>query len=484
MRASLPRLIGLAALAAAMLPAAPAAASQITSDGSTVTYTAGPGESNSVLVSRVAYDTSCGSIGAPCLSVWDSRAHMTSVSGACELDSSDPIYGDTAVCSVPTTVVANLGDRDDSYWGWDGPNIVDAGAGNDTPLIGSGGDDTLRGGIGSDVLEGWGGDDVLDGGSGDDYLEGIAYVEEGMTHGTDTYVGGGGYDTVTYEGRTEDLSLSPDGVANDGAAGERDDIGADVMAIGGGRGADTMTGSGARNVLGGGEGDDTISGAGGDDHLVGGPGADRLTGGDGQDLLGGESGDDTLDGGTGVDRYYGDSVSACIAYSCPSGRDDIRARDGEREEISCGPGTDTLEADPIDVIYDSVTLVDQCEGHTGTATAGGSNGAPSVATRFRVSGATVDRRGRIVVRFTAPGTGKATVRASARMPRSRRIAVGTASRRIARAGKSTLTITPSRAAKRALRSRTRLTTTLKIAFQPTGGGAGSRNVRRVTLRQR
>ena len=34
-----------------------------------------------------------------------------------------------------------------------------------------------------------------------------------MTHGTDTYVGGGGYDTVTYEGRTEDLSLSPDGVA-------------------------------------------------------------------------------------------------------------------------------------------------------------------------------------------------------------------------------------------------------------------------------
>ena len=52
MRASLPRLIGLAALAAALLPAAPAAASQITSNGSTVTYTAAPGESNSVLVSK------------------------------------------------------------------------------------------------------------------------------------------------------------------------------------------------------------------------------------------------------------------------------------------------------------------------------------------------------------------------------------------------------------------------------------------------
>ena len=40
MRAALPRLIGLAALAAALLPASPAAASQITSNGSTVTYTA------------------------------------------------------------------------------------------------------------------------------------------------------------------------------------------------------------------------------------------------------------------------------------------------------------------------------------------------------------------------------------------------------------------------------------------------------------
>jgi len=129
MRAALPRLIGLAALLAALLPAPPAAASQITSDGSTVTYTAGPGESNSVLVSSVAYDTSCGSIGAPCLSVWDGRAHMTSVSGACELVTSDPITGDTAVCSVPTDVVANLGDRDDSYWDWNGPSIVDAGAG-------------------------------------------------------------------------------------------------------------------------------------------------------------------------------------------------------------------------------------------------------------------------------------------------------------------------------------------------------------------
>ncbi len=299
-----------------------------------------------------------------------------------------------------------------------------------------------------------------------------------MTHGTDTYVGGGGYDTVTYEGRTEDLSLSPDGVANDGAAGEHDNIGTDVMGVGGGHGADTMTGNGGRNVFGGGEGDDVLAGAGGDDHLVGGSGADKLTGGDGQDLLGGEDGDDMLDGGAGVDRYYGDSVSACIAYSCPSGRDDIRARDGEREEINCGPGTDTLEADAVDVIYDSVTLVDQCEGHLGTPA--GSSGTSG----FAVAGAKADRRGRIVIRFTAPGPGKASVRASARHPRSRRIAVGSASRGISAAGKATLTLTPSRAAKRELRMRGRLTVSLDVAFKPAGAGAVTRQTRRVTLRRR
>ena len=136
------------------------------------------------------------------------------------------------------------------------------------------------------------------------------------------------------------------------------------------------------------------------------------------------------------------------------------------------------------MIYDSVTLVDQCEGHTGTPTTGGSSGAPAGTAVFGVTGAKVDRRGRIVVRFTAPGPGRARVRASARLSRSIRLTVGSASRTISRAGKATLTVRPSRAAKRALRSRVRLTTTLKIAFKPAGGGAVSRQVRRVTLRRR
>ena len=383
----------------------------------------------------------------------------------------------------PDHVVANLGDRDDAYWGWSGPNTVDGGAGNDNPITGAGGDDSLHGGIGSDELEGWDGDDLLDGGPGDDYLEGIAYVEEGMTHGTDTYVGGGGYDTVTYEGRTEDLSLSPDGVANDGAAGERDDIGTDVMAVGGGHGADTMTGNGARNVFGGGEGDDVLTGAGGDDHLVG--------------ALGRRQADRRRRAGPArrrvrrrharrrrrrrpLLRRLRERLHRLLLPQRPR-RHPCPGRRARGDQLRPGHRHARGRPDRRDLRL----------GHARRPVRGphrhphrrrperraGRRGG------FRVAGAKVDRRGRIVVRFTAPGPGRATVRASARLSRSIRMTVGTASRTVSRAGKATLTVTPSRAAKRALRSRARLTTTLKIAFKPAGGGAVSRQVRRVTLRR-
>ena len=91
---------------------------------------------------------------------------------------SRPDLGDTAVCPVPTAVVANLGDRDDAYWDWNGPSTVDGGARQRQPDHRRGRQRLLHGGIGSDVLEGRDGDDLLDGGPGDDYLEGIAYVED------------------------------------------------------------------------------------------------------------------------------------------------------------------------------------------------------------------------------------------------------------------------------------------------------------------
>src|SRR6478609_1015112 len=184
------RLFSLVVVAAVLGPVSSAAASEI-SGGSAVTYTAAPGETNHVLVSVGAYDTSCGPLAAPCLSVWDSGARIRTASGGCVVTQSDPIVGDTAVCPLPTSVVANLGDHDDSYWGWDGPDVIDAGSGNDNPIYGEGGDDVIHGGVGSDVLIGDEGNDTLDGGPGNDSLEGVPCgfcAEANTTYGSDTYI--------------------------------------------------------------------------------------------------------------------------------------------------------------------------------------------------------------------------------------------------------------------------------------------------------
>jgi hypothetical protein len=434
------RVAPLALAALALLPVSSARAAVISSSGSTVTYTAAPGEANKVLVSVVGSDT---------LQVWDSGARITSATGGCLITSSDPIAGDTARCPLPAAVVADLGDRDDSYWDWDGPSTVDAGNGNDAPIFGEGGNDVLRGGVGTDTLYGQDGDDVLDGGPGDDYLEGVpcSCEDEALTHGADTYIGGGGADSLTYEGRSENLSLSNDGIANDGAPGEGDDIGADIGGIWAGHGSDILTGNGSRNVLFGGEGDDALAGLGGDDQLGGGPGSDRLDGGDGQDILGGDDGDDVLVGGQGVDRFWGDDVGACIAYSCASGQDRIEARDGVREEISCGPGTDAVIADPIDIYDDSVFRSDQCEGTDRPA----ATSPPSAAPALKVLAARGERRRRIVVRASVPGAGVLRVRAFA----GRKL-VARATRRAAGAGNVRMTL---RAEGRARRLTLRITFT-------------------------
>ncbi|MDA0159195.1 hypothetical protein OM076_02865 [Solirubrobacter ginsenosidimutans] len=295
-----------------------------------------------------------------------------------------------------------------------------------------------------------------------------ACEDESLTHGADTYVGGGGSDSVTYEGRSENLALSPDGVANDGAAGEGDNIAPDIGTVIGGHGSDVLTGNAGRNAFSGGEGDDVLAGGGSDDQLVGGPGADRLTGDDGQDVLGGDDGDDVLVGGEGVDRFWGDDVGACIAAACASGQDRIDARDGAREQISCGPGTDAVVADPIDVFDDSIYLSDQCEGTDWAAAA-----APVAPPAFKALAARVDSRRRIVVRVAAPGAGVVKVRAT-----SGRLRVAGASRKVAAAGETQVVLKPSRAARRALAKRHRLKVTVRVAF------GSSEQVLHVTLRRR
>jgi hypothetical protein len=460
-------------IAAALLVPSVAGASQVAFDGHVLTYTAAPGENNSVLVSPGLYDTTCGGLPTPCLQVSESYAAITIASPSCVLTYAG-LGGQTAACPVPESVHVDLGDGDDAYWDWDGPSVIDGGAGNDNPIFGHGGDDVIRGGSGNDVLFGEAGDDTLDGGTGDDDLEGVpGGVDVGLnTTGADTYIGGGGADSLTYERRSEDLMISPDGQADDGAPGEHDNIGDDVETIVAGNGNDRMIGNAQRNVFAGATGDDVISGGAGDDSLYGGTGADRLDGGDGLDLLEGDDGDDHLTGGPGVDTFYGEA--ALYSYV---GSDTIDARDGNQEYVHCGGGSDTAEIDANDFITGTLWgLDDACETvHTG-APAAGPGGAAGGG--LAILSARSGRAGRLVVRLSLPGAGRVAVAVSARLGgRSARIARKRAA--AAGAGPLRLTLRLSSRARRALR-RGRLAAKVRATFTP-AGGAGRTVSKRVAL---
>jgi Ca2+-binding RTX toxin-like protein len=172
--------------------------------------------------------------------------------------------------------------------------IVNGGGGADS-ITGSDIDNVLNGNGGNDTLIGQGGNDTLSGGDGDDTLSGGA--------GADTLSGGNGSDSVSYAGAAVPVRVTLDGLAGDGAAGENDNVGADV-----------------ENVTGGNVGDVLIGNA-GPNGLQGGPGDDRLLGGGGAD---------TLDGG--------------------DGNDSIQALDGAVDQVLCVNGTDGAIADKGDVL--------------------------------------------------------------------------------------------------------------------------------------
>jgi len=123
--------------------------------------------------------------------------------------------------------------------------------------------------------------------------------------------------TAGYERRTAPLDISLDDSANDGEAGDNDNVLAD-NAIGG-SGDDKIRASDAYNTLEGRRGNDKLYGLGGLDSLYGG------------------EGDDLLDGGSDDYILYGQE-----------GSDEIRARDGGHDFIDCGGNIDTAIVDRVD----------------------------------------------------------------------------------------------------------------------------------------
>jgi Ca2+-binding RTX toxin-like protein len=220
--------------------------------------------------------------------------------------------------------------------GGPGNDTVSGGDGNDA-VNGASGNDTVDGGPGDDIVNGGGapgfaflpdtggGTDAVGGGAGDDELVQSDQEPSTGAAGTldgDTFDGGTGNDTVSYEDRLLAVTVTTnDNAANDGAAGEADNVRDTVENVYGGGGADSLTGGAAHNELFGGTGADTLSGLGGSDGLFGGVGNDTITGGADRDELRGERGDDTL-------------ISA----------------DGGGDQVGCGAGADSVTNDAVDTV--------------------------------------------------------------------------------------------------------------------------------------
>ncbi len=202
------------------------------------------------------------------------------------------------------------------------PALIRGGDGTNR-LIGGAGNDTIVGGTGADHITGNGGDDFIDG-----------------RQGTDVMLGGAGYDTVDYSWRNVALVIGLDGWQDDGEAGENDLAYLDIERVLGGHGNDRIGGSSADNQLYGGPGDDTIGGHGGNDSLFGEAGNDKVHGDDG---------DDYIEAGAGHDKVYGNG-GADILLGLAGNDQLFSAGDGTGDSVSGGPGTDSADADELDVL--------------------------------------------------------------------------------------------------------------------------------------
>ena len=338
------------------LAAGPAAAEGATVSGArmALTFDAAPGEANRLTVLRAPGR----------FRVVDTGAAVAAGAGCTQ------VAPDTAECSDASIrkIVVRLGDGDD---------VVTASVSTETEIDGGSGNDRLEGGEGPDELEGGEGDDELLGGDGGDVLDGGPGADR-MSGGVETFAILD-FDAVIYEERTRPVFVTVDGVADDGEAGEGDNVRRDVEVVVAGRGDDVLRGNERfLNALLGGPGDDLLYGGGGqvdvllgeggNDVLHGGPGLNGLFGGAGNDVLRGGPGGDFIQAGNGNDRAHGagggDELFGGRGNDALNGgadADALYACDRMRDAVVGGPGRDRAGVDRRDVVAGVERVRRPCE---------------------------------------------------------------------------------------------------------------------------
>jgi hypothetical protein len=283
------RLVSLASLLVLTAAAAPASAADVSFGGGGLTIVGAPGEGSRLTVRA------------------DTNVRATVHDDADGLRPGPGCIGTPreVVCGVlpgppcfPCAATIDLGDASDTIilggTAVRGPFLVDAGSGDDVVQILGGANAIVHGEAGNDTLRAQS-DSELDGGEGADLLQGDRAA-------------------ASYASRAAAVTVTLDGVANDGVPGEGDN--AATGAVIGGEGGDALTGDDAANDLSGRGGDDFLSGLGGADIIRADAGTDRVDAGAGADrVLGTREADVAcgagLDVGLGlrVPGAYGDCES-------------------------------------------------------------------------------------------------------------------------------------------------------------------------------
>lgn len=307
-------------------------------------YTALPGEANRLTLAQAA---PAGAVSR--IRVRDTGAPVTTGDGCTATAAGE------AICRMPVgdfdnVISAFLGDQADSA---DARSVRSA-----KPLLEGGtGADTLRGSrsrvnsLFGDTIAGSaaGSADALTAGRGNDFLLGGP--------GDDTLDGRRGSDEASYRDETSRVFASLNRGRAEAPA--HTDRLISIESLEGGNGGDTLVGDARANKLTGEGGKDELRGNSGNDRLVGGGGNnvftgggsedDTMVGGPGGDVLFGERGADRMFGGLGRDRLAAgrgrDEVFA------GAGDDRVNARDGRRDRVRCGPGSDLVRFDPLDLLF-------------------------------------------------------------------------------------------------------------------------------------